>query len=73
VGSQYEFFDHELQTAARTKGDMADDLRGAIGRDEFSLLYQPQIDPSPRRPVSSSRSGSGSFVAPARTSRVTRW
>jgi diguanylate cyclase (GGDEF)-like protein len=45
VGNRYEFFDHDLQTAARTKGDMADDLRGAIGRDEFSLLYQPQIDP----------------------------
>jgi diguanylate cyclase (GGDEF)-like protein len=44
-GNRYEFFDNELQTAARTKGDMADDLRGAIGRDEFSLLYQPQIDP----------------------------
>jgi diguanylate cyclase (GGDEF)-like protein/PAS domain S-box-containing protein len=37
------FFDASLEVAARYRIDMLSDLKGALGRNEFFLHYQPQI------------------------------
>ena len=41
---QYQIFDVGTNSLARDRRSLEADLHGALGRDEFELHYQPQID-----------------------------
>ncbi|MEP3278922.1 MAG: EAL domain-containing protein [Stappiaceae bacterium] len=43
-GSAFCFFDPEMDVALQRRRSLEADLRGAIERSEFHLLYQPQTD-----------------------------
>jgi EAL domain-containing protein (putative c-di-GMP-specific phosphodiesterase class I) len=43
-GSQYQFFEAEMNVAAAERQSLEDDLRQALGRNEFALHYQPKIN-----------------------------
>ncbi|GAC1309066.1 MAG: hypothetical protein NVS2B3_00880 [Vulcanimicrobiaceae bacterium] len=42
------FFDPQMQALASARRALEDDIRGALKRDEFSLVYQPQVDENGR-------------------------
>src|SRR5205085_8786147 len=42
--SNYQFFTPALNKAAQRRLALANRLRRALARDEFSLHYQPQVD-----------------------------
>ncbi len=42
-GNGYSFFDPAMDRAAREAMQLEADLRGALARDEFELLWQPQL------------------------------
>ncbi len=49
--ARYEIFDREMHTRNLNQLEMETDLRHAIERDEFELLYQPIVDLSARTVV----------------------
>ena len=42
--NNYQFFKHDMNTRAVERQSIEDDLRGAVGRKEFVLHYQPKIN-----------------------------
>lgn len=42
--NQYQFFTEDMHTEMLYKVDLENDLRTALDKDEFELVYQPQID-----------------------------
>ncbi len=48
----FQFFDAAIDSAAKQKIDMQDDLIDALKRDQFSLYYQPIIDINTRQVAS---------------------
>ena len=48
---QYRFHTEELDIEVREQVDLANELRGALSRDEFRLHYQPQVELSSNRIV----------------------
>lgn len=49
--STYRFFEDEMDSDTRRRVTLAQDLRGAIERDELFLEYQPQVSAADRRIV----------------------
>jgi diguanylate cyclase (GGDEF)-like protein len=49
--NNYQFFDEALNDAAQRRAAVAGDLRRAIEREEFALLYQPILDAATGRYV----------------------
>ena len=50
--NNFQFFDAAIDSAAKQKIDMQDDLIDALKREQFSLYYQPIIDIDTRQVVS---------------------
>ena len=48
---QYRFHTEELDTEVREQVELANELRGALSRNEFHLHYQPQVELSSNRIV----------------------
>jgi diguanylate cyclase (GGDEF)-like protein/PAS domain S-box-containing protein len=48
---QYRFHTEELDIEVREQVELANELRGALSRDEFDLHYQPQVELSSNRIV----------------------
>ena len=48
---QYRFHTEELDIEVREQVDLSNELRGALGRGEFRLVYQPQVELSSGRIV----------------------
>ena len=46
----YRFFETSMQAEARDRRELEEDMRKAIGRDEFELHYQTVIDVEKRQP-----------------------
>jgi diguanylate cyclase (GGDEF)-like protein len=44
-------FEHDMQEAMRTRVELEMDLRGALEKDQFFLVYQPAIDLDELRPT----------------------
>ncbi len=47
----FRFFSPEMNRTARERHELANSLRRALQRDEFSLVYQPQVDMAANRVV----------------------
>lgn len=50
-GRNFRFFEHEMDYALRERREMKRELGNAIGRDELTIVYQPQIDVQSNRLV----------------------
>jgi diguanylate cyclase (GGDEF)-like protein/PAS domain S-box-containing protein len=50
-GRNFRFFEQEMDHALRERREMKRELGNAIGRDELTILYQPQIDVQSNRLV----------------------
>jgi diguanylate cyclase (GGDEF)-like protein len=44
LGTSYEMFDEEMRSRVGRRVDTEAALRRALGRDEFRIIYQPQVD-----------------------------